>query len=207
MKTNLLKNRTTSYVVLFLILLNLVSCLRNNEFTPTLPDATTIGANTFGCYADGILITPRDGTGTFGLDDEGMEYWSSPSSFSYNEIDVEDFKKGNSLRIHIIDIAQNGEGTFPIKEGNCHKGVDANQTLNIYCVLWDETHQKYKWYCSIEDSGFLTITRFDFDNRILSGTFYCRAVNRDDATDIIEITQGRFDIKWDVLNNGEVSFP
>ena len=48
-------------------------------------------------------------------------------------------------------------------------------------------------YSSYENSGSVTITRFDSENNIYSGTFNLKAVNRDDPTDIIEITDGRFD--------------
>ena len=69
----------------------------------------------------------------------------------------------------------------------------------------DKASQTYKWYCSVENAGTLRITRYDLDNRILSGTFSCTMQNRDHPNERIEITQGRFDIKWDTLD--ETDFP
>ena len=57
----------------------------------------------------------------------------------------------------------------------------------------------------MENAGTLSITRYDLDNRILSGTFSCTMQNRDNPNERIEITQGRFDIKWDTLD--ETDFP
>ena len=188
--------------LLILSLMLLQSCSTNDDtFTPTLPPITQTGANTFGVYIDGNLLTPRDGTGTFNSPDLGMIFWGSPSGNSDSELAIRDYKSGNGglIDIHIANFHENGEGTYTINESNCENGIDANPTINIRCRWWDETSQTYKWYCSLENTGTLNITRYDFENRIVSGTFSCKAVNRDDVNDIIEITQGRFDIKWDAI--------
>ena len=192
----------TTLLILSLIILN--SCSTNDDtFTPTLPPITQTGANTFGVYIDGKLLTPRDGTGTFNSPDGGMSYsgLGEAPNYLYNEIRVRGFKSGfgGLMNIHIVNLHENNEGAYPINESNCQDNVDANPTINIRCRWWDETSQAYKWYCSIENTGTLNITRYDFENRIVSGTFSCKAVNRDDPNDIIEITQGRFDIKWDAI--------
>ena len=108
-----------------------------------------------------------------------MIFWGSPSANSDSELAIRDFKSGNGgwIDIHIANFHQNGEGTFIINESNCEDGIDANPTINIRCRWWDETSQAYKWYCSIENTGTLNITRYDFENRIVSGTFSCKAVN------------------------------
>lgn len=170
----------------------------DDTFTPTLPAITQTGENTFGCYIEGNLLTPRDGTGTFNNPDSGMIFWGSPSNTD-SELAIRDFKsgKGGLIDIHIFDFHDNGEGTFMINESNCEDGIDANDNINIRCRSLDEVTQTYKWYCSIENGGTLIITRYDLANRIVSGTYSCTVQNRDDASDIIEITQGRFDIKWD----------
>jgi hypothetical protein len=58
-------------------------------------------------------------------------------------------------------------------------------------------------YSSYENSGTITITRFDSENKIYSGTFYFKAVNRDAPNDIIEVTNGRFDVDLNTLHNRE----
>jgi hypothetical protein len=196
-------------IILFYLLL-LQGCSNSDDsFTPTLPPETQIGANTFGCYLDSKLLTPRDGTGTFNSPDYGMSYIAGPGpiDFTYNEISIHDYKSstGGLLDIHITNLHQNGEGVFSIKQSNCEDNVDANPSIHIRVRLWDKSVQAYKWYCSIENTGTLIITRYDYNNHIVSGTFNCTAQNRDDVSETIEITDGRFDINWNSLL--ETKFP
>jgi len=193
----------TTILLLALILMAPISCSKKNDegFTPTLPPITQTGENTFGCYVNGNLLIPRDGTGTFNAPDYGLIFWGSPSGLSYNEIDVRDFKSGNGglFNLHIHELNVIGEGTYNIGDSNCENGIDANPNINIRVRWLDENTQTFKWYCSTENGGTLNITRYDFENRIVSGTFNSKAINQDDPNDIIEITEGRFDIKWDEL--------
>ena len=48
--------------ILLILVINMISGNKyeSNKFTPTLPEATQIGANIFGCYVDGKLLTPSD---------------------------------------------------------------------------------------------------------------------------------------------------
>ncbi len=195
----------TLFFILTVTLTTLTSCEeQNNGFVPTLPPATQTGENTFGCYIDGKLLTPRNGTGTTMGPDPGMSFTGLGDApyYMYNEINVRDYKSGTGgkMDIHFVDLHTNGEGDFTINNSNCQDGLGANTTINIRC--------RYNgiWYCSIENSGTLTITRYDYENKIVSGTFNCTAINRDNPTDSIEITQGRFDIKWDILNTNTI-FP
>ncbi|WP_415375905.1 hypothetical protein [Patiriisocius sp. Uisw_017] len=201
------------YLILLLLLTGLVhSCNESDdEFNPTLPLITQTGANTFGCYVDGVLVTPRNGaTSTLGPA-RGMIFSGNPpsSEFEYSEINVQDYKSNAKgiIDVHIPDLSLNGEGTYIIEDSNCLKGIFANNTVNIRCLILKDLSQPYTQYCSIANSGELFISRYDFENRIISGTFSCQAVNQEDSSDIIEITQGRFDIKWDVLNTNIIDFP
>lgn len=191
-------------LLLALILMVTISCSKkDNGFTPTLPPITQTGENTFGCYVNGKLFIPRDGTGTFNAHDYGMIYsgLGQAPNYEYNEINVRDFKTGNGgwMDIHIVDLHENGEGNFIINESNCEDGIDANQTINVRIRWLSKDSQNNKWYCSNENGGTLKISHYDFENRIVSGTFSFKATNREDPNDIIEITEGRFDIKWDEL--------
>ncbi|MCC1483220.1 hypothetical protein [Winogradskyella immobilis] len=198
-------------LLVFCIYSILFNSCSNTDDEPELrlPPITQTGANTFGCLIDGQLLIPRDGSGSTLGPDSGMSFISLGEfpNYLYNEISVRDFKSGNGelLDIHFVDLHQNGEGIYNVKESNCQDNVDANPSLNIRSRIWDENEQIFRWYCSIEDSGTLTITRYDSENRIVSGTFNCIVQNRDDPNDFIEITQGRFDIKWDTL--ADTSFP
>ena len=52
--------------------------------------------------------------------------------------------------------------------------------------------------------GTITITRFDStnsNNHIVSGTFELTVFNEDNPSETIEITDGRFDINLNTVNN------
>lgn len=198
--------KTTSYLVFFLGLLSLLNCTKDEReiYVPTLPEATQTGENTFGCYVDGVLLVPREGVPNLSWGIGGvrkpLEYSSGgiPPAITYNEIDVYDGKtKAGFLHLHLHDLHQLTEGTYRINESNHYTAANANQTFN----LWYKVSSKL--YLSIENGGTLTITKYDYSQRIVSGTFTCRLVNRDDPTDFIEITQGRFDINSRTLPNAE----
>ncbi len=205
--------KTQLFTTLFLGgLLFLVSCSNKSDyqpFVPSLPPITQTGANTFGCYIDGVLLTPRDGTGGLYGTPKGMKRIAlgNPPNYIYNEIRIQDYtgETGGILKIHITDLHQNGEGTFTIRESNCEDGIDASPSLNIHCRIIDKASQTYKWYCSMENAGTLSITRYDYENGIISGTFQCTMQNRDNSNERIEITQGRFDINGYTLD--ETDFP
>ena len=191
---------------LLLLATTLTGCSDDTGFTPTLPAITQTGENTFGCYVDGKLLKPRNGTGTYLGADRSMNFFGSTNN-EYNEIRARDFKSndGKILDIQINNLFQNGSGNYTINESNCERFNNANQNTNIRLRLWNSSLEEYNWYCSIENGGVLIISRFDLPSRIVSGTFYCNVVNEDYPNDIIEITEGRFDIKWDTLPN--TTFP
>ncbi len=196
----------TKIIILGIIISIFISC-NNDEnekqiFTPILPEITQTGENIFGCYINGKLLTPRDGSGGIYGINKGIVYSVSPDDLSYNEIYIDDWKseKGGLLRFHITDLHQNGEGTYTINRSNCQNGLDATPNINIHCRVYDETEQIFKWYCSIENAGTLIITRYDLNNHIVSGTFNCTVQNQNNHNKQIEITDGRFDIKWDTLD-------
>jgi len=178
---------------ILIILIILSSCKTSddqNDFIPTLPLVTQTGENTFGCYIDGTLLTPRDGTGTLYGPDKAMDFIAGPSATNiyYYELIAHDYKSifNNRIDIHFVNLMENESQIFLIKSANCQYGLDANHSINIRC--------KYNnnWYCSINNSGVLSILKFN--NQIISGTFEFTAQNINNSNDIIEITDGRFDI-------------
>lgn len=202
-----MKHQTTQKLVILLTLsffLLASSCNKEEQegFTPTLPSITTTGENTFGCYIDGQLLTPRDKVGElFGDGIRGLRYLASDFTpeAEYNEIVILDSKskKQGSLRIHIQNLCELGVGNYTIMESNCEQGHDANPTVNIRCSLWNESEPtNHRTYCSTDESGMLTISRYDYENKIVSGIFSFSASNKNDSSETIEITDGRFDINW-----------
>lgn len=183
-----------------------ISCeTDDNTFSPSLPLITTTGENTFGCYVDGILVTPRNGASSIFGPAIGLVFSGCcPSSeTSYNEINVQDHKSSarGIVDIHINNFKNIKTGDYIINESNCLRGSQANENINIRCFIRDRDTQFYKSYCSIENGGLLKITKNDTITDIVSGTFSFQAVNQDNPSDIIEVTEGRFDINRNTLNH------
>ncbi|WP_317128815.1 DUF6252 family protein [Tenacibaculum adriaticum] len=56
-------------------------------------------------------------------------------------------------------------------------------------------------YLSNTNSGTITITRLDNDNQIVSGTFELTVFDSNDPTKTVRITNGRFDVNLNTVNN------
>lgn len=195
--------------ILFLALVVqfLASCSNDEKGSScqdSLPAVTTTGANTFGCCINGNLLIPRDGTGTFGGNDDGASLFGGyPNSTDYYELEIRDFKslRTGKILIHMHQVHINGVGDYIVNESNGSNAIDGLNHTYTHCRVFDEKTNSYQYYRSYENSGLLRITRYKFENRIISGTFNCRLKNSVDSTDIIEIKDGRFDINWQTLPN------
>ena len=203
----------TTILTFYLLVITLTSCNSNDNetgYSLRLPPITTTGENTFGCYIDGKLLLPRDGDGTFGYPSHAVDYFVSgnvPTAYK-SSLTVHDYKSGNAGMLQLnIENTQNGAGEYLIKESNCQEWVSGNPppTINLLVKWKDEQTGEIKYYCSIEDTGILNVLRYDVPNNILSATFSCSVVNYYDPNDIIEITEGRFDIIWGTI--GDKEFP
>jgi hypothetical protein len=173
-----------------------------------LPAITTTGSNAFGCCINGNLLIPRDGTGAFGGSDSGAGlYGGYPNSTDYYELDVRDFKseRTGQILIHMHQVHFNREGDYIINQSNGYNAIDGLNHTYLHCRVFNATTNSYQYYRSYENSGVLKITRYDFANRIISGTFTCLVKNSSNPNDSIEIKDGRFDINWLTLPN--ISFP
>ena len=171
-----------------------------------LPAITTTGANTFGCCINGNLLIPRDGSGTFGVSDDGYSLFGGyPNSTDYYELDIRDYKseRTRKILIHLHQAHANGIGDYIIDESNGEHSIDGLNHTYLHFRVFDAKTNSYQYYRSTENSGVIKITRYDFQHRIISGTFNCVVTNSSNSNDRIEIKDGRFDIKWDTLLDKE----
>ncbi|MBF6608583.1 MAG: hypothetical protein ITG00_07575 [Flavobacterium sp.] len=156
----------------------LLSCSNDEGGLPPLPAATQTGERTFGCLVDGVAFIHDsnvincyyqyvDGEYYFGI--KGDNYDNNPVG-----IDL-----GTSMR----EIAE-GE-TYQLRgytNGNAWGSVFF-QTSPTNGMSANTSEQM---------SGELTITRLDFSENIVSGSFWFN-VTHPTTGETVEITQGRFD--------------
>ncbi|WP_299672998.1 hypothetical protein [uncultured Polaribacter sp.] len=202
MKNSFFKTKT-----LIMLLFLTIGCSETEKevFTPTLPPITQTGENTFGCYIDGKLLVPRDRSVFGGTTVKGMtisEYSSSPTEIDFFNLRIIDGQSDvGDFSFYLYNLDELGEGTYNIKKGNLWQSTSDIKTINFW--LKTPRNISVKRYFSIENGGTLTIIKYDYTNGIISGTFSCKAINNNDSSDVIEITEGRFDINLNTLNDTE----
>lgn len=195
---------------ILLLFFALASCSKDNQPEDTtlkLPPETQIGANTFGCYINGNLLIPRDGTGDFSGPDKGAILWGDPTGDQqYSEIEIKDYKSEHTAKIliHIQSLNQFGVANYIIDESNGMANIDGFQHTYMHCKIFNINTNSYQYYRSFNKSGMLKITKYDFipsQKLIISGVFSGQLKNTANSNDIIQVTQGRFDLNGATLSN------
>ena len=188
--------------ILFILVLS--ACTKNDAAPQDqLPPATRIGANTAGCYINGELLVPTNGINPIsGSPSFGLEYVVGPHfgatlGNDYFSLWIAN-RKNKTLYIHLPTLI-NGIGNYNIGQSNGDIGIDGPNNPDIL-VFIKNLDNKYKTFYSSNNAGVISITRFDYPNKIYSGTFNCTLYNKDNSSEIIQITNGRFDINGITLN-------
>jgi len=162
-----------------------------------LPPITTEGKNTFGCLVDGELLVPYprklikdkfvfdysgvlDGTLQVGGTMEGETGYESKSVSLY-------------LLSRVVD---EGEYVLYTDSTTYNSSGFPNIIDNVRVRITDESGNATfnSWRVPNPDCGRLNVLRLDTLSRIIAGTFYFDAVNKEGDT--IKVTDGRFDLKY-----------
>ena len=196
--------------ILLLATIILTSCTKDSTSeTPadTLPPATTSGANTAGCYINGKLLIPKNGSQAiggppnYGLKINAGNNFNAPIiGDDYWQLEIANKKDANSSGIILwIKDMQTGIGDYIIGQSNGELYSDGPHNNQIMAGIKENGVNKTFW--SNSNSGIIKITRFDYINGIYSGIFSCTLYNKDNPTEIIQVTDGRFDINVATLNH------
>ena len=192
----------TTILILSMLITTLSSCNQDQEetYNPTLPEATQVGANTFGCKINGQIMIPRDGKKDplMGGYPYGVEYGGNRfQNDNYDWIEaIDKVTPRGGIAFKLPNINTLGVGEYIIKHVDGAFSV-ANPNI-VYLGAIYNGESTTTGYSSIEDTGKIIITRYD-DN-VISGTFYCKVKNYLNPNDIIEITEGRFDFNKNTIN-------
>jgi len=176
-------SKLSSIALLLVLAMLSFSCHKNPpaDTTPTLPPITMVGANTMGCYVDGVLWTPSDHISLYG-----------PYLFaSYNGSNVNGFYI-EMFHDHVGAQYTGGDALTMLYQTFTATGsydlTDKNKAQVVVAVDGEY---------AISDSftvlqGTLTIT--NFQTHIISGLFTFTAKNN--KTGVVHVvTDGRFDVK------------
>jgi len=177
-----MKIKLTMLLLLFTMLS--ATCKKEKHDKETLPAASQIGKDTFGCLIDGKIFVPRkSGIGDFLILNASYDYLNGGYYFSLIAPRSKDGIR-SALYLKINDLV--------LKEGQVYKlaSTDVPKSANGVFVIStsDFLQKKYKTTSSL--GGEMLITKFE--KHIVSGTFWFDAISEDGVK--IEVREGRFDI-------------
>ena len=156
----------------------------NNDPQDQLPPITQTGENTFGAIVDGNIFIPKDKTGYSAPGGGRPRGISVLRGTSYFSIAVSNY---NNVYMYIYipkNVPLETTYNFKLSGGNPANGDEPH----CFAIINDIG------YISYENSGTITFTKIDEIKGIISGIFSLKLKNKDNETEIIEITDGRFDI-------------
>ncbi len=170
------------YLLAVISIVSLAACRKNKDKEPQLPPETTTGAMTFGCKINGKVFVPRDGNGHPGLFCQYVNLGSGPGGGWYLNIPATDWGPNPPEAVRIVT------DSLLLEEGLTY--VFKNQKGSSKAF-----YDKGISYASIDNDGYLNITKHDQQNRILSGNFFFIGINASTG-ESVNITEGRFDIRY-----------
>lgn len=164
-------------IFLLLTLSLILSCCNNDDQSTNpidqLPPETQTGANTFGCLINGEPFIVSNTSNQSAIYQGNLLQMGATLEINSNN---------ESIAFNLID-PLNINQAFSF-DNNLYKVGYSNITSNLTCIYeFQDTYQ-----------GFVTFTKIDTENFIISGTFEFSTVT--DNCENINITNGRFDLQY-----------
>jgi len=152
-----------------------------------LPPATQTGANTAGCLVNGEALLPKGNVQGGNL---VLNYFGTDFTFGFTE------RINNQSLRRIRIVLYNLESPLNVNEvTNLETNFfNDNARAGFFAVNSGIPPDPNAYETNETITGELLITHHDFDNAILSGTFWFDAINSEG--EIIEVREGRFDVEY-----------
>ena len=178
---------TITKFLLLLILLDLsvcTGCKDKDKVWTTLPPETQTGANTLGCMIDNELFVGDNNAS-----------WLSPPPFR-----VGYDKDSDNIYIDVRGLIKGNQAGYISMTIN-HPAQNSAQEIDIIGYYPSTNISSCRAYLPTS-VGEIFISKFDMINKIVSGRFQFTGYCIDgDSTNVKQVTQGRFDLKFDIINN------
>lgn len=175
-------------LIIGILLTTLLSCSKKDDPTLTpleqLPAETKIGANTAGCLVNGEAFLPKGFFPSGNL----ICYFINQNHFSLSISN----KENNNVNSIIIIVEDLNLVIGEVVNLNTMRSSN-NSKFAEYHILKDSGNDEL-YSTTPEITGELVITHHDYDNAIISGTFWFDAINN--AGEKIEVREGRFDMEY-----------
>ena len=187
-------------MLLLILAITLTQCKKSTiNQLDLLPPITTSGANTFGCLINGTAMLPKSGVPTF-----SNPFPNSALRVTFgSELKIE---TGNSespahyICFYLYNLFTSGISKYNWK--STLFGTESFPVYNsqLYGTFYNSNTNSSGWYGSYDSSGTVAITKFDTSAHVISGVFTGK-LRRENSTEEISITDGRFDINWTTVAN------
>ena len=153
-----------------------------------LPPATQTGANTFGAKINGVNWAPAK----FGIVPSSNlleAFYSGPNSVI---IKAGNFSASPTETVFELQISGlDSTGVYHL-----NKDVTRPSAESYAYYVKRKITPEDEWITSDEHTGTVIITRFDRNEKIISGTFELTAGSLYNPGEFITVTEGRFDVKF-----------
>lgn len=168
---------------LFLLLLSFglfASCKDREPDPNVLPEATQTGANTGGALVDGKVWVAKIEYPDLNPGGNNTQYEYVNGEYKLKVVLRQINNVNSSIGFYISDISDITTTSYTLAN-------DSFRATFSYKLLED-------YFTDNENSGTLTITKFDKVNKTVSGTFSYKAKNSNGQ--VVTISEGRFDKKF-----------
>lgn len=194
-----MKTKTYNTIKLFaycLLFIDFAGCCNKTDDPPKtelekLPPATQTGANTAGCLINGVAFLPKGYFPTGNL----FFFYQDGKDFSLS-IGERTMQGGNDIirDINIASLNQNLHDNVGVSFELGQNNNDNNSKYGIYSI--DAVSYPDPNYYSTTSivKGALKITYHNYNQAILSGTFWFDAINSNG--EIVKVREGRFDMHY-----------
>jgi hypothetical protein len=160
------------------------TCIKNGKGPSNiLPEATQEGKNTMGMKVNGVVWTPYSGCFSVTGSAIGVQYHKPYVPSYYLSFGATKSFKGEFKTFNITSIYPSGISTLGEKY----------DSVNVTYTDYDAPGGWIDYGTFYHKRGKLIITKLDFVNEIISGTFDCTLFSGKDS---VVITEGRFDCKF-----------
>ena len=167
-------------LMLALLILSLSACEDDD-----LPDPSQSGANMMAAKINGKPWQKNSSWSVMHGDGLDASYSGAKGYFwLMGAREADDFD--NSIHLSLSGVKHTGDYTLKEKSsGN-------------YAILNDykERNNSKSYLTTAASTGRVTVTKLDTVNRIVSGTFSFRAYLQGSTTEYVNVTDGRFDVKY-----------
>ena len=172
-------------ILSFILVATITSCNKNIS---ELPAPTETGANTFGATVDGNFWQPQGFAGLPASNKLSARYLGTTlflkaQNFASSPTETE-------FDITVLNLTSTG--TYPLNVDAVHPNY--NNSYGYY-VKRNLTPIN-EWITSTVHTGSVTITKLDTANHIISGTFQFSAGELTNSAPVLNVTDGRFDVKY-----------